>query len=428
MKLLVFAHTPPPHHGQSYMVQLMLEGFGGDRRKERNGSPPAPGAELGIECYHVNSRVSRKLEDIGDFRPWKFFLLLYYCAEAIWCRFRYGVENFYFVPAPGKKSALYRDWVVLLLCRPFFKRLILHWHASGLGRWLEQVVRMRHRELTYHFTRQADLSIVLSNYGRADAEKLYPLRVAIVGNGLPDPCPEFAREVLPRRRARLEARRVLLSGRTPDPKTLAEAGPEPQIFQVLFMGHCTLEKGLFDAVQGAILAHNTLATSKSAISLKLVVAGQFMKREEEDEFRRMCASKGAEIVEYVGFLSGTKKREWLEKADCFCFPSHIESFGLVLAEAMAFGLPIVTARAGAVPEVMSPSYEGLVDVHSPEQIRDALLRMLEASSFETLRERFETHFVLHQYVSRLAGALKAVEQQTPGQIGQASLVTAGSGY
>ncbi len=24
MKLLVFAHTPPPHHGQSYMVQLML--------------------------------------------------------------------------------------------------------------------------------------------------------------------------------------------------------------------------------------------------------------------------------------------------------------------------------------------------------------------------------------------------------------------
>ena len=29
MKLLVFAHTPPPHHGQSYMVQLLLAGFGG---------------------------------------------------------------------------------------------------------------------------------------------------------------------------------------------------------------------------------------------------------------------------------------------------------------------------------------------------------------------------------------------------------------
>ena len=30
MKLLIFAHTPPPHHGQSYMVQLMLAGFGGN--------------------------------------------------------------------------------------------------------------------------------------------------------------------------------------------------------------------------------------------------------------------------------------------------------------------------------------------------------------------------------------------------------------
>src|SRR5712671_6997716 len=34
MKLLVFAHTPPPHHGQSYMVKLMLDGFGGDQRQK----------------------------------------------------------------------------------------------------------------------------------------------------------------------------------------------------------------------------------------------------------------------------------------------------------------------------------------------------------------------------------------------------------
>ncbi len=427
MKLLVFAHTPPPHHGQSYMVQLLLEGFGGDRRKQRKGGSPKPGADLGIECYHVNARVSKKLEEIGDFRPWKFFLLLYYCAQAIWCRFRYGIENFYYVPAPGKKSALYRDWVVMLLCRTFFKRLILHWHASGMGKWLEQVVQSRYRELTYYATRQADLSIVLSNYGRADAEKLYPLRVAIVGNGLPDPCPEFAREVLPRRRARLAARRAILSGKKPDSQPGA-AGSKPNVFKVLFMGHCTREKGLFDAVRGAILAHEALVGSRSPISLKLIVAGQFMKPAEESEFRRLCASEGGEIVEYVGFLSGTKKREWLEEADCFCFPSHIESFGLVLAEAMAFGLPIVTARAGAVPEVMRPSYEGLVDVHSPEQIRDGLLRMIEADSFETLRERFETHFVLHQYVSRLAAALKAVEAEAPGRIAKPALVATGSGY
>jgi len=40
MKLLVYAHTPPPHHGQSYMVQLMVHGFGGDHRRRRKNFVP----------------------------------------------------------------------------------------------------------------------------------------------------------------------------------------------------------------------------------------------------------------------------------------------------------------------------------------------------------------------------------------------------
>src|SRR6185436_2325548 len=66
MKLLVFAHTPPPHHGQSYMVQLMLEGLGGDHRQRKKSDPPRPGDVHGIQCYHVNTRLSKRLEDIGE--------------------------------------------------------------------------------------------------------------------------------------------------------------------------------------------------------------------------------------------------------------------------------------------------------------------------------------------------------------------------
>ena len=164
MKLLVFAHTPPPHHGQSYMVQLMLQGFGGDCRKENRQSVGAPergsvGASdakqtkaqtanenpFGIELYHVNARLSKKLEDIGDLRIGKFVLLLGYCIQAVWCRFRYGVKNFYYIPAPGKPSALYRDWLVMFICRLCYKRVVLHWHAAGLAKWLEMVVQMRTR-------------------------------------------------------------------------------------------------------------------------------------------------------------------------------------------------------------------------------------------------------------------------------------------
>src|SRR5436305_4122539 len=188
MKLLVFAHTPPPHHGQSYMVQLMLEGFGGDCRKRKRNKAEAQSNPFGIELYHVNTRLSKRLEDIGDLRIGKFLLLLLYCLQAVWCRFRYGVTNFYYIPAPGKPSALYRDWLVMLVCRPFFQRIILHWHAAGLAKWLETCVQMRVRSLTYHFMKQVDLSIVLSRYNRADAEKLFSQDIKVVSNGIPDPC------------------------------------------------------------------------------------------------------------------------------------------------------------------------------------------------------------------------------------------------
>ena len=123
MKLLLFAHVPPPHHGQSAAVKLMLENFGGDWRKAKFRNQPVN--HFGIQCYHVNARFSNSLEDIGEFRAPKLGRLILYCLEAIWCHFRHGVEIFYYVPAPGKPVALYRDWLVMLLCRPFFKKIIL---------------------------------------------------------------------------------------------------------------------------------------------------------------------------------------------------------------------------------------------------------------------------------------------------------------
>src|SRR6266478_10153722 len=101
MKLVVFAHTPPPLHGQSYMVQLMIEGFGGDCRRKPRQSKESKSAE--IQCFHVDTRFSNDLADIGAFKPQKIPRLIRYCLEAIWCRFRYDADTFYFIPAPPKR-------------------------------------------------------------------------------------------------------------------------------------------------------------------------------------------------------------------------------------------------------------------------------------------------------------------------------------
>ncbi|HZF02463.1 MAG TPA: glycosyltransferase family 1 protein [Methylomirabilota bacterium] len=175
MKLLVFAHVPPPHHGQSYAVKLMLENFGGNRRKSKFRNQPPN--RFGIECYHVNARLSKNLEDVGKFRSAKILLILFYCLQAIWCRFRYGVKNFYYVPSCGNRAALCRDWLVMLICRPFFKRMVFHWHNAGIAKWLETSVQIRTRSITYQLMKDAQLSIAPSEQNRRDAEKLLPAQV-----------------------------------------------------------------------------------------------------------------------------------------------------------------------------------------------------------------------------------------------------------
>src|SRR5690606_32558758 len=107
-----FAHTPPPVHGQSLMVQTLVERL--------------PAVTPDLKIFHVNPRLSRDTADVGNFRFRKLFILLGACARALALRIRHGSMNFYYVPAPGRRAPLYRDWIVMALCRPFFNHLILH--------------------------------------------------------------------------------------------------------------------------------------------------------------------------------------------------------------------------------------------------------------------------------------------------------------
>ena len=100
----------------------------------------------------------------------------------------------------------------------------MHWQAAGLGKWLETCVQIRSRAITYQVFKPVDLSIVLSRYNVADAEKILSRRISVVSNGIPDPCPDFAETILTRQQARFAARTKLFAGKTLNPHETADAG------------------------------------------------------------------------------------------------------------------------------------------------------------------------------------------------------------
>ena len=408
MKLVVFAHTPPPHHGQSYMVQLMLEGFGGDWRKPHLAHHAE---KYGITCYHINARLSRDLEDIGELRPAKILVLFGHCFSAIWCRLRHGAKTLYYIPAPGKRSALFRDWMVMFLCRPFFPKIILHWHAAGLSKWLETETQIRTRSFTYAFLKQVDMSIVLSRHNRADAEKLLPKNITLVPNGIPDPCPDFAESVWPIRRARQSARKKLRAGETVSDSEQQVCG-DAKKFRVLYLAHCTRDKGVFDTIAGVLRANEKLAAEPSPLQIHLQIAGGFFNAAEEAEFKNVLAQPAAQkFIKYLGFVSGAQKNDALRNADLFCFPTYYcnENQPVNLIEAMAYGLPVLTTRWRSIPELLPQDYSGLVEIRSPEQVAGALIEMMKNPGEESSRKTFSKNFTLDAYLQNLADAFHAAE-------------------
>jgi glycosyltransferase involved in cell wall biosynthesis len=103
-------------------------------------------------------------------------------------------------------------------------------------------------------------------------------------------------------------------------------------------------------------------------------------------------------------------REAFLHADVFCLPSLQEGFGIAFVEAMAAGLPIVAARAGAVPEVVEDGVTGLlVPPGDPPAVAAALIRLLDDKEARrsmgeegTRRaERFELARVAERFLEEL---------------------------
>jgi len=85
----------------------------------------------------------------------------------------------------------------------------------------------------------------------------------------------------------------------------------------------------------------------------------------------------------TGYVNPDERRDLFRRALVFVLPSHLEGFGMPVAEAMVTGVPVVVANRGALPEVAGPAAR-LFEPTDAAALADALRAVL---SDAPLRQR-----------------------------------------
>lgn len=89
---------------------------------------------------------------------------------------------------------------------------------------------------------------------------------------------------------------------------------------------------------------------------------------------RIGASPHRDRIRILGYVSDAELEGWYARAMVFAFPSLDEGFGMPVLDAMAAGVPVVTSRSSALPEVAGDA-AWLVDPNNSGEIADALQQL-----------------------------------------------------
>ena len=165
---------------------------------------------------------------------------------------------------------------------------------------------------------------------------------------------------------------------------------------VLYAGRQTREKGAELLADAFLIAH----ARDPRLRLSLAGGGP-----EQDYLRERLGG----AADFLGWLRGEELARAYADADMFVFPSQTDTYGQVVVEAQASGVPVVAVRSGGPADLIDEGRNGLLCEPNPEEVAAKILRIAESA---TLRDRL------------VLGGLAAARERT----WEAALDQLGEGY
>lgn len=157
-------------------------------------------------------------------------------------------------------------------------------------------------------------------------------------------------------------------------------------------------------------AHTAIAVARRA-GRRLILAGNRVDQEEANDYweNEIAPHLNQDGIEYVGPVNDEQKNELLGKAAAMIVPIEWdEPFGIVFAEALACGTPIVSCARGALPDIINHGEHGFL-IGTVEEGLEAVRRLGEIKRSDCRKraqERFSRNVVVSQYEALYASMVR----------------------
>ncbi len=136
--------------------------------------------------------------------------------------------------------------------------------------------------------------------------------------------------------------------------------------KILFVGRVSKLKNITTTINACIIL------IKQGFNVDFTIVG---KVEDQSELKKL---QGYDFVKYIGPCEKERLIEYYQNNDIFVMPSRIETFGLVYAEAMSQGLPIVYTKGQGFDGQFEEGVVGFhVDCNNADDVANGIIKIIK---------------------------------------------------
>ena len=332
IKVLFYAPVTPPYAGPEISTKIILENFKSQK----------------VQLIHVKSNIRTENWQKGRFDFVGIMVFLSNYIKILNVLIKQRIDIVYYLLSANRIGCL-RDLVVALTAKLFLKRTLAHYRGGNFHNFYFQQSKF-HRTYLKLLLLLTDKIIVQSNSLTSMFTTIGEDRSKL--------------EVLPNG--------VKADGFLKMRNTNNKKGTE---FTFIFLGHISFAKGFYDLITAYKIVRakyniklkyggtkkfgkEFYNSQKAFLSGRALQFYELHKKEIHNIFEDFVQHSSKYNAEYLGIVTGKDKLNAFLHSDILILPSYTEGFPMVVLEAIAFGLPVIVSRVGALPDIIKEGENG----------------------------------------------------------------------